>query len=211
MSRARSEQAPARRRRLAPDERRRQILAVAREHFAARPYADVATTDIATDAGVSHGLLTYHFGSKRKLYLTVLRTTLRIPTIEVPPGETDDFLDAMTDWWLDQLAKNRELWIAALSARTMGQDPDVEAFLDSIERRAREDLIEFLTAQDPAAASPELWAIVAAWQGLAESAGLEWQKHERITREQAKVLIRESLRHLLRLEKPLQRAHSAQD
>src|SRR5438270_10525152 len=76
-------------RRLAGDARRRQIVSVARPLFAERPYSEVSTTDIAEAAGVTHGLLTYHFGSKRNLYLAVLRSTINLPKTPVPIAGTD--------------------------------------------------------------------------------------------------------------------------
>src|ERR1700682_2409456 len=76
-------------RRLAGDERRRQMISVARELFADRPYSEVSTTDIANAAGVTHGLLTYHFGSKRNLYLAVLRSTINVPKAPIPIAGSD--------------------------------------------------------------------------------------------------------------------------
>lgn len=197
-------------RRLAGDERRRQIIAAARELFARSPYADVSITDIASAAGVTHGLLTYHFGSKRNLYLAVLRSALHLPKAPVPIDVTDPDLDraleSMIDWWLSQLESNPELWLTVLGARGMANDPDVEALLEGVEQRARNDLVGYLTARAPAEAPAELWMLVAAWQGLAEATGVEWLKSRRISRTQAKVLILEGLRALLKLQPAIRRA-----
>jgi AcrR family transcriptional regulator len=195
---------------MAGDERRRQVIAVARELFAERPYSEVSTTDIAQAAGVTHGLLTYHFGSKRNLYLAVLRSTLTVPKAPTPIAGTDPDLDSaldeMTEWWLTQLERNREMWLAVLGARGMGRDPEVEALLDEIEERAQSDLVAYLSAWDPAQAPPELWAIVVAWQGLAEAVGVDWLRRGRINRAQAKVLVLESLRRLLKMQGLVRRA-----
>jgi AcrR family transcriptional regulator len=186
------------------------MVSVARRLFAERPYSEVSTTDIAREAGVTHGLLTYHFGSKRNLYLDVLRTTLNVPKAPSPIPGTDPDLDTaledMTEWWLTQLEQNREMWLAVLGARGIGRDPEVEALLDEIEERARADLVAYISARDPATAPPELWAVAAAWQGLAEATGVEWLKRGRINREQAKVLVLESLRRLLKLQPAVRRA-----
>lgn len=200
-------------RRLAGDDRRRQIIGIARDLFAARPYAEVSTADIARAAGVSHGLLTYHFGSKRNLYLEVLRAMLHLPKAPSPMSsmdpDVDGALEGMTEWWLTQVEHHRELWLALLGARGLGRDPEVEALLDGYEEAARADLVGYLAARDPAQAPPELWALVAAWQGLAEATAVEWLKRERISRAQAKMLVLESLRQLLKLQGPLRRAGEA--
>lgn len=202
--------APPRFRRLSGDDRRRQIIGIARDLFAARPYSEVATTEIARAAGVSHGLLTYHFGSKRKLYLEVVRSMLHLPRSPSPMAamdpDVDGALEGMTDWWLSHVEENRELWIALLGARGMGRDPDVEAMLDSYEEASRADLVAYLAARDPADAPPELWTVVAAWQGLAEATAVEWLGRERINRAQAKTLILHALRQLLKLQIHVRRA-----
>ncbi len=120
--------------------------------------------------------------------------------------DLDTALEDMTEWWLTQLEQNREMWLAVLGARGIGRDPEVEALLDEIEERARADLVAYISARDPAQAPPELWAVVTAWQGLAEAIGVEWLRRGRINREQAKVLVLESLRRLLKLQPAVRRA-----
>lgn len=191
-------------------DRRRQLIAVARELFAQRPYSEVSTTDIAKAAGVTHGLLTYHFGSKRNLYLAVLRATLTAPKAPVPIAGTDPDLDSalddMTEWWLSELERNSEMWLAVLGARGMGRDPEVEKLLDDIEEHARADLVAYLSARDPRDAPTELWAVAVAWQGLAEAVGVDWLKRRRISRAQAKLIVLESLRRLLKMQGLIRRA-----
>jgi hypothetical protein len=140
----------------------------------------------------------------------VLRNTVTVPKSPVPivgtDPELDSALDGMAEWWLTQLEQNREMWLAVLGARGMGRDREVEALLDEVEEGARRDLVAYLTARDPAQAPPELWTIVVAWQGLAEAVGVEWLRRDRINRAQAKVLVLESLRRLLKMEGLLRRA-----
>src|SRR5690606_33424180 len=66
--------------RLESDERRRQILDAARALLATRPYNEVSMADLAEAAGVARGLLHHYFGSKRDLYLAIVRDTVRVPT-----------------------------------------------------------------------------------------------------------------------------------
>src|SRR6185369_15791164 len=64
---------PKRRVRLDNDERRAQLLALARKAFSNRAYDDVSIDDLARDAKISKGLLYHYFPTKRDLYVTSLR------------------------------------------------------------------------------------------------------------------------------------------
>jgi AcrR family transcriptional regulator len=57
----------------APDQTRRRLLAAASELFAAQGYHGTTVREIAQCAGVNLAAGNYHFGSKRELYLEVLR------------------------------------------------------------------------------------------------------------------------------------------
>src|SRR6478752_927431 len=62
-----------RRVRLENDQRRAQILALARAAFSDRAYDDVSIDDLARAAKISKGLLYHYFPTKRDLYVAGLR------------------------------------------------------------------------------------------------------------------------------------------
>src|SRR5512143_3545076 len=64
---------PRRRVRLDNDERRAQLLALARKAFSDRSYDDVSIDDLAREAKISKGLLYHYFPTKRDLYVAGLR------------------------------------------------------------------------------------------------------------------------------------------
>jgi AcrR family transcriptional regulator len=63
-------------RRLAPDERRRELLEQALLLFATRPYDEVTVAELAERAGASEGLVFRYFEDKRNLYLEAIRLGL---------------------------------------------------------------------------------------------------------------------------------------
>jgi len=69
-----TEMAPSRGVRLTRDARRAQLLAAARDVFAAQGYHAAAMDDIADRAGVSKPVLYQHFTSKLELYRALLTT-----------------------------------------------------------------------------------------------------------------------------------------
>lgn len=189
--------ATPRRTRLEHDERREQILAAARRLFAERPPGEVSTTEVAREAGVARGLLHHYFGTKRDLYLEVVRSMLRYPSQPVPEagggGSVDDRLSEAIDRWLTMARRNRAAWLAAVGAQGVGRDPEVEAILEASRELAVDRLVALL---DPLG-GPELRAVLRAYSGFAEAASLEWLVRRRLNREQVHALLLETLTTLV--------------
>lgn len=61
------------RRRLSPDDRRNELLALGAEVFGQRPYDEVRIDEIAERAGVSRALMYHYFPDKRALFAAVVR------------------------------------------------------------------------------------------------------------------------------------------
>jgi AcrR family transcriptional regulator len=179
--------------RLDHDERRRQILQCARRLFSERPYASVSTTELAREAGVARGLLHHYFGSKRDLYLEVVRTMMRVPTNPVPlqaPGRgIEVVIDESVGRWLTMLEHNRGTWLALIGGRGLGRDPEVEEILEEAREQAADRLIEALQTYEAARAPDELRAAIRAYSGFAEAASLQWLERERLTKDQLHVLL----------------------
>jgi AcrR family transcriptional regulator len=179
--------------RLEHDERRRQILDCARQLFSERPYAAVSTSEIASEAGVARGLLHHYFGTKRELYLEVVRALVRVPSHPVPDARNglsvEEQIDDSVGRWLGLLKRNRGTWLAANGAQGIGRDPEVEAILEQAREQAIDGLIVAIRPGDPATAPPELRAVLRAYSGFAEAASLEWLERRRLTREQAHALV----------------------
>jgi AcrR family transcriptional regulator len=179
--------------RLEHDERRAQILACARRLFSERSYDAVSTTDIAREAGVARGLLHHYFGTKRDLYLEVVRSLMRMPPNPVPlqaPGRgLDVVIEQSVERWLVMLERNRETWLAAIASRALGRDPELEAILEEAREQAADRLIEALQTYEAAQAPDELRATIRAYSGFAEAASLEWLLRQRLTRTETKALL----------------------
>ena len=179
--------------RLEYDERRAQILACARRLFSERNYEAVSTTDIAREAGVARGLLHHYFGTKRDLYLEVVRELMRMPSNPVPlqaPGHgLEVVIEQSVERWLVMLERNRETWLAAIGSRGLGRDPEVEAILEEAREQAADRLIEALQTYEAAQAPDELRATIRAYSGFAEAASIEWLLRGRLTRTEVKALL----------------------
>ena len=185
---------PLRGRRLDPDARREEIVAGALRLFAEHPYAAVSTTDLAREAGVARGLINHYFGTKRDLYVEVVRSMLRYPALPVPEGGAPAVVAEAIDRWLTMVERNREAWLAVRGAQGLGRDPEVEELLEE----AREASVDRLGAVLGIGDGPEARAVLRAYGGLAEFASVEWIVRGRLTRPQIRRLLLESLTALVR-------------
>ncbi len=179
--------------RLDHDERRRQILTCARRLFSERNYATVSTSEIAREAGVARGLLHHYFGTKRELYLEVVRSLVRMPSGPVPLQSPDRGIESVisdsVERWMEVLERNRGTWLAALGAQGLGSDPEVEAILDDAREQTADRLIAAIRPGEDSEPPPELRAVIRTYSGLAEATSVEWLQRRRLTREQAHALL----------------------
>ena len=191
---------PSPRTRLGPAERRAQILGCARKLFRERTYASVSIEQIAAEAGVARGLVNHYFGTKRELYLEVVRELVHLPPPPLPTRSEGRPLEEVAgesvDLWLRAVWKNRRTWLAAMGAQGFGRDPELEAILDEAREVTVDRMVSVLGAEEQRA--PELRALLRTYAGLAEAGTREWLERASLTREQLRVVLADSLVALTR-------------
>jgi AcrR family transcriptional regulator len=183
------------RRRLEPDVRREQILSCAVRLFGERPYADVSTTDIAREAGVARGLINHYFGTKKDLYLEVIRVMVTIPEVAVeslPAGDLRTRVDAAVSWFLDVVSRHSTSWLAAISASGVGRDADVDRVLEEAEDVAADSVL-IAVGLAGSRHREELRGMVRAYVGLAQATAREWLRRGVLSREQVHLLLATTL------------------
>jgi len=191
---------PRKRVRLDYDDRHAQILSAARRLFCQRPYSEVSMTDLAEAAGVARGLLHHYFGSKRDLYLAVVRHLVKVPTMPLPDVAPD--VDAENVWelsvdaWMHLIEANQDLWLTAIGAGGLGRDAELDEILDEARELTAERCLEALGIPT-ADVSDDTRALVRAYGGMAEEVTREWLERKRLTRAQAREVLRRTLPLLL--------------
>ncbi|WP_162941983.1 TetR/AcrR family transcriptional regulator [Desertimonas flava] len=180
------EDAP-RRLRMDPDARRDQILRVAARLFADRPYSDVSISDIAGAAGVARGLLHHYFGSKRELYLEVVRVAARAPLGTRSPDTlgTPEAWATVVDSFISAVEHNPDRWLSAVNAGAPESDDDVAAILDEA-REILADQTLVAIGLGHRAADSAVRAFVRAWGGFVQELTIEWVGRHRIDRERVR-------------------------
>ncbi|QWF78048.1 TetR/AcrR family transcriptional regulator [Amycolatopsis sp. CA-230715] len=188
-------------RRLEPDERREQIFTCAVRLFAERPYTEVSTSDIAAAAGVARGLINHYFGTKRSLYLAVIRRALTVPRVAIeilPDGPLDERADAAISWFLDMVTSQEKMWLAAIAPEGIGRDLEVEQILEEADRESADRVLEAVGLSRESEHGNELNALVRAFGGMVKAASREWLVRGALNREQVHTLLSRSLITLVR-------------
>jgi AcrR family transcriptional regulator len=87
------------RRRLSPDDRRNELLALGAEAFGQRPYDEVRIDEIAERAGVSRALMYHYFPDKRTFFAAVVRAEGErlFEATNTPPEPGQSLFDQVRD------------------------------------------------------------------------------------------------------------------
>ncbi len=182
---------------LGADARRAQILRVAAELFSEHSYDAVSIAEIARAADVARGLVSHYFGTKRVLFLEVVRAMLFVPDELLVAERTDgrlreQVLSDAIDGWLRTARRNRRTYLATAGGSGIGRDPDLEAVLKEAADRITDRLI-LISWGPPAEAPPELRALMEGYRGFADAITAEWLRRARLPRGVVQHLLVEAL------------------
>jgi AcrR family transcriptional regulator len=137
------------RKRLRKEERRELILAAAPRVFAERGYGGATIAEIANDAGVVKSVVYDHFGSKRELYVELLRQHADALTSHVFDSDTSgspaERFRARTEAFFAFVERDRFAWRMLFRDPPAG-DRTIEALHSFIHARARDAIREQFAA-----------------------------------------------------------------
>jgi len=196
-------------RRLGPDERRSTILTAAIRVFGEQPYASVQMAAVAQEAGVTRGLLHHYFGTKRDLYLDVVRAMMFVPDrgeVHLPSGSLRERVEASVDWLLTVIATHGRTWLA-VGVDGVGDDPEVRAILEEADDQAAQRVLDAIGFTGDGAIRATALAAVRAYGGMVKAAAREWLDRETLTRDQVRRVLSETLFALV--DSVLQQDHRA--
>ncbi len=173
-----------------PDARRDQILRVAARLFGERPYSEVSISDIARTAGIARGLLHHYFGSKRDLYLEVVRVFARAPLDSAPPEAlgTPQAWATLVDSFLDAIERNPTRWLNSVNAGGPERDDEIAAILDET-REILADQTLLAIGLSGRSDEPLVRAFIRAWGGFVQELTVEWVSRHRIDRSQVRTVM----------------------
>jgi len=196
---------PRRRIRLDNDERRAQLLQLARTAFSDRSYDEVSIDDLAREAKISKGLLYHYFPTKRDLYVAGLREIAdelvlkltSVPTDLAPADRVRHSLDA----YLDFVTDHSRTYVSLLRGG-IGSDPEVNAVVTGVRKRLAESFVVGTPLEPMLAGKPAFETAVRGWLGFVEHASIDWLENQRMPRAQLRDLLSEVLIAIMRVVAP---------
>lgn len=177
----------SRRTRMEPEVRREQILRVATRLFGERPYSEVSISDIAGEAGIARGLLHHYFGSKRDLYLAVVRVSAQASLDAAPdaaPGTPEAWSTAV-DGFLAAVERHPTRWLNSVTVGGAEGDDDVAEILDEAREILADQTLRAIGLEERAG-DPVTRAFVRAWGGFVQELTVEWVGRSRIDRDRVR-------------------------
>jgi AcrR family transcriptional regulator len=162
--------APTVRRRLSAEDRRRQLVGIGLAKIVETPIQDLSMDDVATEAGISRGLLFHYFPTKTDFYLAciaaagrrILRNTAPDPEL---PGEEQ--VEMTTRLMVEQIERRRDFYLALVHGHGVA-DPRVSEVMDSVREGSTERVMVALGV--PESRRP----VVRAWWAYTEDRALTW-------------------------------------
>ncbi|WP_344197673.1 TetR/AcrR family transcriptional regulator [Aeromicrobium alkaliterrae] len=183
---------PSVRSRLEPDARRLQIIEAVRPLYLERPFNDVSTAELAAAAGVARGLINHYFGSKRELYVEVMRSSIRMPESELPDLSAlplPERVRRTMDWILEAAETYGQAWISVSGAANLHGDSDLQVVVDEADDHAARLTLDAIGLPD----DPRLVARLRAIAPLVKSVCREWLVRETLTRAEALDLLTDTV------------------
>jgi AcrR family transcriptional regulator len=173
---------------MAPDDRRDQLLQIAAQLFAARPYYEVAMADVAEAAGVTRALVYRYYANKRELFAAVYQRAANLLVDASTPPEPNDVqgqVMAGLEAHFDFFESNARTVLVANRGELAG-DPVIEAIIADELARLRTAMLDTmgLTGQDRYLAGTALLG----WLAFVREVCVEWLAEQRLSRAEVKDL-----------------------
>jgi AcrR family transcriptional regulator len=158
------------RRRLSAEDRRRQLVGIGLAKIVDTPIQDLSMDEVATEAGISRGLLFHYFPTKTDFYLAciaaagrrILRNTAPSPDDE-GPAQVRSMVTAM----IEQVDRRREFYLTLVHGSGVA-DPRLAEVHESV-RSVSTDRVVAALGLDAA-----LREVVHAWWAYVEDRALTW-------------------------------------
>ncbi|AUM19022.1 TetR/AcrR family transcriptional regulator [Rhodococcus ruber] len=157
------------RRRLPPEERKRQLVAIGLQELATRPIHALSVDRVAEIAGISRGLLFRYFPTKQDFYVAVVAAAARrLLRAAVPDPDDADPLRAVVQPFVAFIDRHGRHYQAFFHGG-FGTDPQIR----TIHENMRNTMVERTVAAIGVAPTPLVTMQLRGWWSLVESMAMD--------------------------------------
>lgn len=163
--------------RLTADDRKKQLVRIGLMMLRDKPIHELSIDAIASEAGISRGLLFHYFPSKRDYYVAVISAAGRRLLRVTKPDESlapEQQLREMLVQFVAFIARRRTAYISFVRGAAGGDDFAVEVY-DETRARLTERVLNYIgspeVADEPASRE---YLRVHAWLSYTEDLAIEW-------------------------------------
>jgi AcrR family transcriptional regulator len=196
---------PRRRVRLENDQRRAQLLALAKRAFSEHSYDEVSIDDLAREAKISKGLLYHYFPTKRDLYvagLTEIADELVAAITAVPEDAAPiERVRLGLDAYLGHVMEHSRSFVSLMRGG-IGSDPEVALVVEGVRSRLFQRFLSGSPFAGMVAGDPKFELAIRGWIGFVEAASIDWCASPRLSRDELRELLAQILFEVLRVVAP---------
>lgn len=197
---------PRRRIRLENDQRRAQLLALAKRAFSEQSYDEVSIDDLAAEARISKGLLYHYFPTKRDLYIAglteiadeLVAAITAVPDDVVPLERVRMGLDAYLGYVMEHSRP-----FVSLMRGGIGSDPEVAQVVEGVRTRLFQRFLSGSPFAGMVAGDPKFELAVRGWIGFVEAVSIDWCANPRLNRLELRELLTQILFEIMRVMGPV--------
>lgn len=172
--------------RMAAQDRRRQLIGIGLTMLTHKQVHQVSVDEVATEAGISRGLLFHYFDTKADYYSALVESAGRRVLRNTAPDDASaprEQLTQMVAGFIDQIDRRRGLYISLVRGAGGGGGKVVEVY-DLLREEMTQRVIGSLSL------APGRREVVHAWWAYVEDVAIEWsgQPDDRRTRSLTRVV-----------------------
>jgi AcrR family transcriptional regulator len=191
--------------RLETDQRRAQLLELAKVQFSSRAYDDVSIDDLAREAKISKGLLYHYFPTKRDLYVAglseianeLVAAIIAVPQ-DLPPIER---VHRGLDAYLTHISRHSKAYVSLMRGG-IGSDPEVADVVEGVRTRLFERFLTGPPFTGLFTGDARFETTIRGWIGFVEAATIDWCANPRLSQSELRDLLAQILLEILRVVVP---------
>ncbi|MEJ7601632.1 MAG: TetR/AcrR family transcriptional regulator [Kofleriaceae bacterium] len=191
--------------RLENDQRRAQLLELAKKTFSNRSYDEVSIDDLAREAKISKGLLYHYFPTKRDLYVAGLQEIAAelVAAITTVPEELApiDRVRASLDAYLAHVSRQSRAFVSLMRGG-IGSDPEVAAVIEGVRGKLFASFLAGSPFAPMLAGNARFETAVRGWIGFVEAVSIDWCVNPRLSAEALRELLTQILYEIIRVVTP---------